>query len=123
MKKSSNALRLMTGIPELDNLTKGLSAGIHVISGFRKCCKSTFSINLIYRALNEGKNVCLLSLEMSKIDVLNILLSLHSFECNPEKAVTRDELLTLYEIETVMMKYFIHFYHYLVVLLSTLKKI
>ncbi len=99
MKKSSNALRLMTGIPELDNLTKGLSAGIHVISGFRKCCKSTFSINLIYRALNEGKNVCLLSLEMSKIDVLNILLSLHSFECNPEKAVTRDELLTLYELD------------------------
>lgn len=99
MKKSSNALRIMTGIPEIDDLTNGLCAGIHVIAGFRKCCKSTLALNLIYRALNEGKNVCLLSLEMSKIDVLNILLSLHSFECNPETAVTREELINLYELD------------------------
>lgn len=74
VKKTTSNVRLLTGIPEIDNLTKGLGTGVHVLAGFRKCCKSTLALNLIYRALNEGLNVCLLSLEMSKIDVINTLV-------------------------------------------------
>ena len=99
IKNTSGNVRLLTGVTEIDELTKGLTAGVHIISGFRKCCKSTLAINLIYRALNEGLNVCLLSLEMSKIDVLNTLVSLHSFEVNAETAITRDELAMLYQID------------------------
>ena len=96
-EKLTSVLKLSTGIPELDSLTKGgLKKGVHVIAGFRKCCKSTLAINLIYRALNEGLNVCLLSLEMSKSDVLNILISLHTFEQDSKTAKTRDEIEELY---------------------------
>lgn len=97
MSNTALTLKLSTGIPELDSLTKGgLKKGVHVIAGFRKCCKSTFSINLIYRALNEGLNVCLLSLEMTKHDVLNILISLHTFELDNKNAKTRDDIETMY---------------------------
>ena len=44
-------------------------------------------------------NVCLLSLEMSKIDIINTLVSLHSFEVNPNAAITRDELSMLYDLD------------------------
>lgn len=98
-KNTTSSIRLLTGVPEIDNLTKGLTTGVHVIAGFRKCCKSTFAINMIYRALNDGLNVVLLSLEMSKIDVLNTLISLHSFEVNAETAITRDELAAIYELD------------------------
>lgn len=97
--KNTSNIKLLTGIPDIDNLTKGLRTGVHVLAGFRKCCKSTLALNLIYRALNEGLNVCLLSLEMSKIDVLNTLVSLHSFEVNPKDSVSRDELQMLYELD------------------------
>ena len=96
MKKSTSNIRLLTGIQELDNLTGGLRAGVNVISGFRKCCKSTFALNLVYRALNDGMNVCLLSLEMTKADVINMLISLHSFELDPKTAITRDEIENCY---------------------------
>lgn len=99
VKKTTSKVRLLTGIPEIDNLTKGLGTGVHVLAGFRKCCKSTLALNLIYRALNEGLNVCLISLEMSKIDVINTLVSLHSFEVNPQSAITRDELSMMYELD------------------------
>ena len=99
MKKDISNVKLYTGVPEIDNLTKGLKQGLHVISGFRKCCKSTFAINMIYRALNDGLNVCLLSLEMSKMEIINILLSLHSYECDSLTAINRDELLMLYELD------------------------
>lgn len=98
-KNTTSSVRLLTGVPEIDDLTKGLTTGVHVIAGFRKCCKSTFAINMIYRALNDGLNVVLLSLEMSKIDVLNTLISLHSFEVNAETAITRDELAAIYELD------------------------
>lgn len=97
--KTTSNIKLLTGIPDIDNLTKGLRTGVHVLAGFRKCCKSTLALNLIYRSLNEGLNVCLLSLEMSKIDVLNTLVSLHSFEVNPKDSVSRDELQMLYELD------------------------
>lgn len=97
--ETTSNIKLLTGIPDIDNLTKGLRTGVHVLAGFRKCCKSTLALNLIYRALNEGLNVCLLSLEMSKIDVLNTLVSLHSFEVSPKDSVSRDELQMLYELD------------------------
>lgn len=99
VKTSTSGVKLLTGIPDIDNLTKGLGTGVHVLAGFRKCCKSTLAINLIYRALNEGMNVLLLSLEMSKINVLNTLISLHTFEVDSKAAITRDELSTLYELD------------------------
>lgn len=98
-KYNVSNVKLLTGIPELDNLTKGLGAGVHVIAGFRKCCKSTLAINLMYRALNDGLNVCMLSLEMLKLDILNTLISLHSFEVNPQTAITREELSMIYELD------------------------
>ena len=99
IKNTTSSVKLLTGIPDIDNLTNGLRTGVHVIAGFRKCCKSTLAINLIYRALNEGLNVCLLSLEMSKIDILNTLISLHSFEVDPKTAITRDALAMTYELD------------------------
>lgn len=99
VKNTASSTKLLTGIPDIDNLTKGLGAGVHVLAGFRKCCKTTLALNLIYRALNEGLNVCLLSLEMSKIDVINTLVSLHTFEVNPKSAITREELSMIYELD------------------------
>lgn len=99
VNKSVSKVKLLTGIPEIDDLTKGLSTGVHVIAGFRKCCKSTYALNLIYKAINEGNNVCLLSLEMSKIDVLNTLISLHSYELDSKTAVSRTELSMLLELD------------------------
>lgn len=99
VKNTSSSVKLLTGIPDIDNLTKGLGTGVHVLAGFRKCCKSTLALNLIYRALNEGLNVCLLSLEMSKIDIINTLVSLHSFEVDPKSAITRDELALQYQLD------------------------
>ena len=55
-------LRLFTGIPEVDAITNGLRPGLTVIAGFTKCCKTTLTLNIILKALNEGKNVGLLSL-------------------------------------------------------------
>lgn len=92
-------LRLFTGIPEVDSITNGLRPGLTVIAGFTKCCKTTFTLNIILKALNEGKNVCLLSLEMTKRSVLNALVSLLTYEIDPEASLTRDELDELYHLD------------------------
>lgn len=69
-----------TGIPEIDKRTGGLQTGtLNTLAGFAGAGKTTAAVNIAYNALEEGKNVCYLTLEVPKVFMYYNFGSRHSF--------------------------------------------
>lgn len=70
-----------TGVEIIDSTTGGLQKGtVTTLFGFTGSMKTTWALNIAYNAMKEGKNVCYLSLEVSKLHIAYNLLSRTSFE-------------------------------------------
>ena len=70
-----------TGVNIIDKITGGLQKGaVTTLLGFTGSMKTTWALNIAYNAMKEGKNVCYLSLEVSKLHIAYNLLSRTSFE-------------------------------------------
>lgn len=70
-----------TGVNCIDGITGGLQKGaVTTLLGFTGSMKTTWALNIAYNAIKEGKNVCYLSLEVSKLHIAYNLLSRTSFE-------------------------------------------
>ena len=77
--KASNK-GLITGISELDTIIGGMSYGtVNTIMAYTAHFKSLWSTNIAYiNSYKLGYNVCFISLEVSKSDILWNILSRHS---------------------------------------------
>ena len=70
---------ISTCVEQLDNILGGIPKGkVTSILGWTSCFKSTWAINIAYKAQMQGLNTLYLSLEMGEYDVLANLLSRHS---------------------------------------------
>lgn len=73
---SEDVTRLLTGIEELDYVTGGLHRGEIIILGGRPSDgKTAVALHIAVNAAKEGKHVCLFSLEMSDLQMLNRILA------------------------------------------------
>jgi len=80
-KKSTKGITLLADY--LDNLTGGLQIGtVCTIAGAPGCMKTTYSMNIAYQALKDGKNVCYLTLEETPLSLYSKLLSRVSVDIN-----------------------------------------
>lgn len=68
-------LGLPTGISRLDEATSGLRPGkIWVVGGYNAYGKTYFMTNMINKVLSLGKRACVITLEMSKEDIIDRLI-------------------------------------------------
>ena len=73
---SEDVTRLLTGIEELDYVTGGLHRGEIIILGGRPSDgKTAVALHIAVNVAKEGKHVCLFSLEMSDLQMLNRILA------------------------------------------------
>lgn len=69
-------LGLPTGIYRLDEATSGMRPGkIWVIGGYNAYGKTYFMTNMINKVLDLGRRACVLTLEMSKEDIIDRLIA------------------------------------------------
>jgi len=69
-------LGIPTGITKIDEATSGFRPGkIWIIGGYNAYGKTYFMTNMINRVLSLGKKACVITLEMSKEDIIDRLLS------------------------------------------------
>ena len=69
-------LGIPTGITKIDEATSGFRPGkIWVIGGYNAYGKTYFMTNMINRVLSLGKKASVITLEMSKEDIIDRLLS------------------------------------------------
>jgi KaiC/GvpD/RAD55 family RecA-like ATPase len=67
---------LRTGFPMFDSLTGGLKPGwLTIVAGETNSGKTSFVLNIILNALNNGKRVALFSFEMDLQEILDIFFS------------------------------------------------
>ena len=77
MKMTSDDRRVMSGFPSLDKITGGFRPGtVNVIAGRPGVGKTTFALNMAYNAaVKYNKRVLVISLELSKEELANRVLS------------------------------------------------
>lgn len=80
--KESKPQGMMMGSKPLDDACGGLTQGtLNAIFAYVASFKTTWALNILYRATyKDGLNMCLISLEVSKEDVIWNLICRHSFE-------------------------------------------
>lgn len=84
---------IKTGITPVDQKTGGLQPGtFNTLAGFAGAGKTTAAVNIAYNALQDGKNVCYITLEVPKVDMHYNLLSRHSFDKQFKKPISHSEL-------------------------------
>ncbi len=70
---------IKTGIGPIDDMVGGLKAGqVSVVAGFTGHGKSITSVSIMHSAIEQGFNVCYLSLELSAEHLMYNLISRHS---------------------------------------------
>lgn len=78
-----SSIGIHTWLSEMDNSTGGLKNGeLMIVTAFTGHCKTTFAINMTYRAIFAGWNVLYISLEMFYQDIRNKVTLMHS--CHPK---------------------------------------
>lgn len=84
----SQSLGLKLGIGLLDDLIYGVGYGrVFTVMAQTGHLKTTFGINVLYRAIKSGYNVLVLTLELTKQELYFNILSRHSYEMeNPLSA-------------------------------------
>lgn len=76
-------LGIYTGIQKIDEHFGGLkNHELMIVGAYTGHCKTTFSLNMAYRALYGGWNTAFVSLEMSFEEIRRMIYTLHS--CNPK---------------------------------------
>jgi len=81
-RNPEDSVGIQTWLTEIDNSTGGLKAGeLMVITAFTGHCKTTFALNMAYRALFGGWNTAFITLEMTYEELRDKMYVLHS--CNP----------------------------------------
>lgn len=79
----TEVLGIYTGIQKIDEHFKGLkNHELMIVGAYTGHCKTTFSLNMAYRALYGGWNTAFISLEMSFDEIRRMIYTLHS--CNPK---------------------------------------
>jgi replicative DNA helicase len=78
----TDSIGIQTWLQEMDETTRGLKSGeLMIITAFTGHCKTTFALNMAYRALYGGWNTAFVTLEMSFKELRDKIYVLHS--CNP----------------------------------------
>lgn len=79
---------ILTGIGPIDESTGGIYPGtLTTIMGYTGAYKTLSAVNITYSAINAGKNVCYVSLEVPKEHLLYDILSRHSNNTKFSRAV------------------------------------
>lgn len=69
-------LGIPTGISKIDEATSGLRPGkIWVVGGYNAYGKTYFMTNMVNKVLSLGRRACVITLEMTKEDIISRLLS------------------------------------------------
>lgn len=78
----TESIGIYSWLTQIDNATNGLKSGeLMIVTAFTGHCKTTFSLNMAYRALFGGWNTCFVTLEMNYTEIRRKMYILHS--CNP----------------------------------------
>lgn len=78
----TDSIGIQTWLHEIDDATGGLKSGeLMVVTAFTGHCKTTFALNMAYKAIYGGWNTAFITLEMTYRELRNKLYVLHS--CNP----------------------------------------
>jgi len=78
----SESIGINTWLKPIDDCTKGLkNSELMIVAAYTGHCKTTFSMNMAYRALYGGWNTAFITLEMSYDEIRRHMYVLHS--CNP----------------------------------------
>ena len=68
-------LGLPTGIPDLDRVTSGFrKSKVWIIGGYNAYGKSYFLTNMVNRLVSMGRRACVITLEMTKEDILDRMI-------------------------------------------------
>ena len=91
--KSKLIKGIKTGVSQIDERTGGLQPGtFNTLAGFAGAGKTTAAVNIAYNAMKEEKNVCYITLEVPKLDMVYDLLSRHSFEKEFKKPISHSHI-------------------------------
>jgi len=81
-KDPTSVVGVFTGIDKIDETLKGLkNQEFMIVAAYTGHCKTTFCLNMAYRALYSGFNTGFVTLEMSLPEIRRAIYVLHS--CNP----------------------------------------
>ncbi len=82
----NDSIGITTWLREMDDTLNGLkNRELMLVGGFTGHCKTTFAINMAYRALWQGWNTAFITLEMSFDEIRRKIYVLHA--CNPIQKV------------------------------------
>lgn len=91
--KSKLVKGIKTGVSQIDERTGGLQPGtFNTLAGFAGAGKTTAAVNIAYNAMKEEKNVCYITLEVPKLDMVYDMLSRHSFEKEFKKPISHSNI-------------------------------
>lgn len=92
---------IKTGIAPVDEAIGGLKAGqVSVVAGFTGMGKSICSVSIMHSAIEQGYNVCYISLELTKEHLMYNLISRHSLDPKFAKKIEHRDLKSKTLIET-----------------------
>lgn len=84
---------IKTGIEQVDQVIGGLKAGqVSVVAGFTGMGKSICSVSIMHSAIEQGYNVCCISLELSAEHLMYNMISRHSLEHKFSKRIEHRDL-------------------------------
>lgn len=84
---------IKTGIKQVDQVIGGLKAGqVSVVAGFTGMGKSICSVSIMHSAIEQGYNVCYISLELSAEHLMYNMISRHSLEHKFSKKIEHRHL-------------------------------
>nr|DAW53580.1 MAG TPA: Helicase REPLICATION [Caudoviricetes sp.] len=84
---------IKTGIEQVDQVIGGLKAGqVSVVAGFTGMGKSICSVSIMHAAVEQGYNVCYISLELSADHLMYNMISRHSLETKFSKKIEHRHL-------------------------------
>lgn len=84
---------IKTGIEQVDQVIGGLKAGqVSVVAGFTGMGKSICSVSIMHAAIEQGYNVCYISLELSAEHLMYNIISRHSLESKFSKKIEHRDL-------------------------------
>lgn len=81
-KNPTDVLGVFTGVDKIDKDLKGLkNTELMIAAAYTSHCKTTFCLNMAYRALYSGFNTAFITLEMTLPEIRRAIYVLHA--CNP----------------------------------------
>ena len=75
-RADSGLLGLPTGMPSLDAVTSGLQPNkVWIVGGYNAYGKTYFMTNIVNRLVDMGRRICVVTLEMTKEDILDRMIA------------------------------------------------